>query len=188
MASLIRIVYISRSTFTPAVGTNDIEPNVARILAKSRVNNRKNGLVGVLYFGDGNFFQCLEGESSAVDTLYAKLQKDPRHKDLKMLSRKSIKRLSFVDWAMKFVPLEAQMNQLLKQHGHSSFDPYQFDAEMVRQVMLLLHGNQQVDDGVEDGPQFNHRHRVQHRLNVAALAMSAIALTLSATALAVALQ
>lgn len=188
MASLIRIVYISRSTFTPSSTGNDIEPNVARILAKSRINNRKNGLVGVLYFGDGCFFQCLEGESSAIDTLYAKLQQDPRHKDLKLLSRKSISKLSFIDWAMKYVPLESQMNQLLKQHGHQSFDPYKFDAEMVRQVMLLLHANQLADDGTEDGPRFNRSSRLQHRVNLAAVIMSGLALLLSAAALAVALH
>lgn len=188
MASLIRIVYISRSTFTPSSASTEIEPNVARILAKSRINNRKNGLVGVLYFGDGCFFQCLEGESSAIDTLYAKLQNDPRHKDLKLLSRKSINKLSFVDWAMKYVPLESQMNQLLKQHGFQSFDPYKFSTEMVRQVMLLLHANQQTDDDTEDGPQFNQRSRLQQRVNLATLVMSGLALALSMTALAVVLR
>lgn len=188
MASLIRIVYISRSTFMPSSVGSDIEPNVARILAKSRINNRKNGLVGVLYFGDGCFFQCLEGESSTIDTLYAKLQLDPRHKDLKLLSRKSINKLSFIDWAMKYVPLESQMKQLLKQHGYQSFDPYKFDAEMVRQVMLLLHANQLADDGTEDGPQFSRRNRVQQRVNLAAVIMSGTAMLLSAAALAVALH
>ncbi len=181
MASLVRIIYISRSTFAPVGTGGDIEPNVARILAKSRINNRNNGLVGVLYFGDGNFFQCLEGESTAIDTLYAKLQSDPRHKDLKLLSRKNIQKLSFSDWAMKYVPLESQMNQLLKQHGYQSFDPYKFDVEMVRQVMSLLHNNQQVDDGVEDGPQFNRRARTQQRMNLTAIIMSGLAMAMSAT-------
>ena len=48
MQTLIQIIYISRSTFTPSGLTMGIEPNVARILAKSRLNNRRNGLVGVL--------------------------------------------------------------------------------------------------------------------------------------------
>ena len=65
-----------------------IEPNVARILAKSRINNRRDGLVGVLYFGDSCFFQCLEGTESAVDALYARLQSDTRHTDIKLLSHK----------------------------------------------------------------------------------------------------
>ena len=95
MTNLIQLIYISRSTFAPTEISNIIEPNVARILLKSRVNNKKNGLVGVLYFGDGCFFQCLEGEAEAVDQLYETLLKDTRHKDLKVFSRKAIDTLTF---------------------------------------------------------------------------------------------
>ena len=41
MDNLIQLIYISRSTFAPAEPTNGIEPNVARILLKSRANNKK---------------------------------------------------------------------------------------------------------------------------------------------------
>ena len=115
-----------------------IEPNVARILAKSRINNRRDGLVGVLYFGDSCFFQCLEGTESAVDALYARLQSDTRHTDIKLLSHKRITALSYADWAMKFVPIEKEMNRLLKEGGYKSFDPYQFDEQMIRKTMALL--------------------------------------------------
>lgn len=115
-----------------------IEPNVARILAKSRINNRRDGLVGVLYFGDSCFFQCLEGAETAVDALYARLQSDTRHKDIKLLSRKTIAALAYSDWAMKFVPLEKEMNRLLKEGGYKTFDPYQFDDQMIRKTMALL--------------------------------------------------
>jgi len=139
MPSLIQIVYISRSTFVPDQATNGIEPNVARILMKSRTNNKNKGLVGVLYFGDGCFFQCLEGEEAVVDTLYETLLKDTRHKDLKIISRKKIDHLSFSNWAMKYVPLEAKMSKLLKSKGYESFNPYVFDAEMNAQVLDLLY-------------------------------------------------
>ncbi len=115
-----------------------IEPNVARILAKSRINNRRDGLVGVLYFGDSCFFQCLEGAEPAVDALYARLQADNRHTDIKLLSRKTITVLSYADWAMKFVPIEKEMNRLLIEGGYKSFDPYQFDDQMIRKTMALL--------------------------------------------------
>ncbi len=188
MASLTRIIYISRSTFNTSDTDGHIEPNVARILAKSRVNNRKNGLVGVLYFGDGCFFQCLEGETATVEALYAKLLNDPRHKDLKVLLRKSITKLSFTDWAMKYVPLETQMKKLLVENGYNSFDPYQFNAELIRQVIVLLHGNKEVDDGAIDGPQFNQQKRFTFRLNVSAIALSVIAILLSITTLAIVLN
>ena len=139
MDNLIQLIYISRSTFTPAEPTNGIEPNVARILLKSRANNKKNGLVGVLYFGDGCFFQCLEGEAEAVDTLYEKLLNDIRHKDLKILSRKSIDSLSFSNWSMKHVPLEDEMTKILNFQGLKTFDPYNFNAETTKKALGLLH-------------------------------------------------
>ena len=141
MTNLIQMIYISRSTFAPAEITNGIEPNVARILLKSRANNKKNGLVGVLYFGNGCFFQCLEGAAEAVDNLYETLLKDTRHKDLKVLSRKPIDVLSFSNWSMKHVPLEDEMTKLLKSQGLKTFDPYNFNAEMTKNAMELLHSS-----------------------------------------------
>lgn len=138
MDKLVQIIYVSRSSFIPTTNSGGIEPNVARILAKSRVNNRKNGLVGVLYFGDGCFFQCLEGKETEIDKLYSKLQLDPRHTDLKLISRKQINNLSFTNWAMKYVPLEANLNSELLASGYKTFDPYQFDAEMTAKVLKLL--------------------------------------------------
>ena len=139
MQNLIQIIYISRSTFESTESVNGIEPNVARILMKSRTNNREKGLVGVLYFGDGCFYQCLEGEAQVVDTLYAKLLEDDRHKDLKILSRKAISALSFSDWAMKYVPLESKMMSLLQLNGYKKFDPYLFNEDMTNSVLNLLH-------------------------------------------------
>lgn len=138
MKKLLQIIYISRSTFDSPELVNKIEPNVARILAKSRANNRKNGLVGVLYFGDGVFFQCLEGEEEAVNTLLAKLEVDHRHKDLKVISKKYIEQLSFGDWAMKFAPLDEQITQFLKENGFQSFDPYLFSGEIINKFLNLL--------------------------------------------------
>jgi hypothetical protein len=138
MQKLVQIIYISRSTFESTDAINKIEPNVVRILAKSRVNNRKNGLVGVLYFGDGAFFQCLEGDESAINTLFAKIENDPRHKDLKLISKKYISRLSFPDWAMKYAPLDEKMGKYLKDNGYQNFDPYAFTPEMTQNILSLL--------------------------------------------------
>ena len=146
METLVQIIYISRSTSVVSRPDNGMDPAVARILAKSRSNNRKNGLVGVLYFGDGCFFQCLEGEAAAVDTLYAKLEQDPRHKDLKIISRKSIAVQTFQDWSMKYVPVEQAMTRLLQSKGMSAFDPYQFDQATTQSVIeLLLHATEPVE-------------------------------------------
>lgn len=138
MQKLVQIIYISRSTFDSTDTVNKIEPNVVRILAKSRINNRKNGLVGVLYFGDGAFLQCLEGDENAIDTLFAKIEKDPRHKDVKLISRKYISVFSFPDWAMKYAPQDERMRQYMKDHGYDNFDPYVLTLEMTQNILGLL--------------------------------------------------
>ncbi len=138
MKELIQVVYISRSTFVRSENFKGIEPSVGRILLKSRTNNRRINVTGVLYFGDGCFFQCLEGEPASVDELLLKLEKDSRHHDITVLSRKLIKTRSFGDWEMKFVAIEESMTKLLESRGFQRFDPYRFDGPMVESVLNLL--------------------------------------------------
>jgi hypothetical protein len=155
MKKLLQIIYISRSTFESHDVTNKIEPNVARILAKSRMNNRVNGLVGVLYFGDGVFFQCLEGEEDAVNSLLTKLEVDNRHKDLKVISKKYIDNLSFGDWAMKFAPLDEQIKQFLKENNFQTFDPYLFSGEIINKFLNLLFNSHDVSSDLNQANSLN---------------------------------
>ena len=145
MSDLVRIVYVSRSAFTAMPAELGIEPSVARILAQSRINNARRGLVGALYFGDGCFFQCLEGRAEDVDRLYAALLRDSRHYDLQILVRRPIERTSFSTWAMKYVPLDAEMKSLLRDLGLSTFDPYRFDEAAVARVLDLLGRGRDLD-------------------------------------------
>lgn len=147
MTNLVRIIYVSRSTFVSASSARGIDPSVARILAKSRANNRNNGLVGVLYFGDGCFFQCLEGEESAVDALYQKLLADKRHTDLKLISRETIKQSSFDAWSMKYVPSEKNVWNVLREEGLNTFDPYRLSSAGIKKLLgVLLETSQAEED------------------------------------------
>lgn len=150
MKNLLQIVYISRSTFTSSDSHSKIEPNVARILGKSRINNRKNGLVGVLYFGDGIFFQCLEGEEGAVNQLMDKLALDPRHQDLRIVSKKYVDKLSFADWAMKFAPIDSKIAGFLRANGFQRFDPYAFSEEVTRKFLDELFYADDLKDVTDD--------------------------------------
>jgi hypothetical protein len=188
MQKLVQIIYISRSTFETTDAINKIEPNVVRILAKSRTNNRKNGLVGVLYFGDGAFFQCLEGDEDAINNLFAKIEKDPRHKDVRLISKKHISRLSFPDWAMKYAPLDEKMGKYLRENGHQHFDPYAFAPEMIQKILSLLIDAYDPTLEIESSSQnpalqTEAKSSKAKNLNVLALFLSIIACALSAAAL-----
>lgn len=124
MSELIRLVYASRSTSAPGSTHQGLDSAVARILAKSRRNNAKLGIVGGLLFGDGCFLQCLEGGEREVDALYEKIRTDPRHRDVTILSRTGIARCSFTAWSMKYAPGEEPLRRLLQTLKTVRFDPY----------------------------------------------------------------
>lgn len=139
MSNLMRITYVSRSTFKPFNANLGIEPHVARILSESRRNNMGRHLVGVLYYGNGCFFQCLEGEKEDIDRLYASLEHDPRHRDLKILSQHPIEQITFFDWSMKYVSVDPEVQALLKKYNMPKFDPYQFDAQLIQEMVDIFH-------------------------------------------------
>jgi hypothetical protein len=162
MSDLIRILYISRATFEassgmaarPAGDTPALEqlaPEIRQILTQSRSNNLRAGLVGMLYFDDGHFFQCIEGERGQVEALYRKLAKDSRHQDLKLLMSHRIPRLSFPDWGMKYVPVDGHARQLLEQHGFDRFDPYRFDHHLLERMLHLMQGMADPTEVVTEG-------------------------------------
>lgn len=138
MSNLIRLVYVSRANFQQAGGSGAIEPTVARILMQSRRNNPRKKIGGVLYYGDGCFFQCLEGQSDVVNELVAKIMQDERHSNVQILKVSPITQRQFNNWSMKYIPLESDISALLKRHHLDSFDPYQFSDEIIDDLVQLF--------------------------------------------------
>lgn len=136
--ALIRLVYASEATFEAQPDEQGIEPHVGRILMASRRNNPNFGLVGGLYYGDGYFFQCLEGESDRVHDLYNRIRDDDRHHKVTLLFEEPIDEYGFEDWSMKYVPLDSAVASFLKQRGLKGFDPFAFEAATTRAMVDLM--------------------------------------------------
>jgi hypothetical protein len=79
-----------------------IASQVREILATARRVNAERGVTGVLLFSDHCFAQVLEGPPDAVATVYAAIQRDPRHRDLVVLHDHPVNRRSFGAWSMGF--------------------------------------------------------------------------------------
>jgi Sensors of blue-light using FAD len=137
-SALSRLVYASRARLENGADANAVNADLARILMQSRKNNPTHQLVGALYYSDGCFFQVLEGPSAAVEQLYERLHQDPRHYDLKVLSRSAVPQLAFSRWSMKFVPRASQVRDLLARHKLERFDPYGFAPNVLTEVVSLL--------------------------------------------------
>lgn len=67
--------------------------------------NPKLGITGVIAFDGRKIIQILEGPANAVDTLYDKIRRDPRHQGVVELSRTEIERPSFAEWGMTRRPV-----------------------------------------------------------------------------------
>jgi hypothetical protein len=92
---LTRIVYLSEA---------------AKLLSHSKLQamvdeyskrNHAQGISGLLLHSGGNFMQVLEGEEMVISTLYAKIAKDPRHKNVRTLLHRATDRRLFEDWGMQ---------------------------------------------------------------------------------------
>lgn len=93
---MISIVYVSaaRHAFTPA--------ELEALLEKSRANNRRDGVSGVLLYRDGDFLQVLEGPEAAVRRTYERIARDQRHGGVIVLDESEISQRNFGDWSMGF--------------------------------------------------------------------------------------
>ncbi|NVJ49608.1 MAG: BLUF domain-containing protein [Gammaproteobacteria bacterium] len=135
-ANLIRITYASTATFKTDI-EGGIESEVARILLQSRRNNSKIAVGGVLHYGEGYFFQCLEGEESKVTETLQRIAQDSRHRDIKVLTKSPIQRRLFTDWSMKYLALEKNLMAVMEQHGLDNFNPYEFSAPLIDELLKV---------------------------------------------------
>ncbi len=113
MPHLYRVLYCSRNRLsgTPATYAAEIEA----ILAKSRVNNARDGITGGLLFNDGCFAQVLEGPADAVEAAFERIQCDDRHGDVMMIETGPVPARDFPHWSMAFNGQANQANPLAKQ-------------------------------------------------------------------------
>jgi len=58
---------------------------VRRICEQSRANNLRDGITGLLVFDGHAFCQFVEGGERVMAALLARLQRDPRHRNMRLL-------------------------------------------------------------------------------------------------------
>lgn len=136
--SLMRLAYASEATFEAQPVDKGVEPHVARILMTSRLHNGQSELVGGLYYGNGQFFQYLEGEEGEVLKTYRRIQNDRRHRNIITLIEEPLEGRTFSSWSMKYVPLSKDVHQFLENHGLENFNPASFSARQCEEMIELI--------------------------------------------------
>ncbi|MDP9109201.1 MAG: BLUF domain-containing protein [Pseudomonadota bacterium] len=116
---LVRLLYASRSVAGNAAET------VNSIMAQARVHNPPQGLPGILCFSGDLYIQVLEGGREAVNALYARILRDPRHTHVQILHFEEITERRFGGWTMGQVNLsKLNTSVLLKYSELPELNPF----------------------------------------------------------------
>ncbi len=138
MPDLLRLVYASKANFDTSVAEGEKNPALSEILTQCRRNNEPKNICGVLCYGDGFFFQCLEGDRSAVEGLYDRLLNDGRHRDITLLSKRAVPQRMFRQWSMKFMNVDSKIRRMLQIENLDEFQPHSFSDLMVERLLVEL--------------------------------------------------
>ena len=132
---MYQFCYASKSTSSKV----DLLEDLTNILKEARDFNHRYQVTGVLYFADGYFFQCLEGECLTLKSLLLeRLNKDPRHHNIKLFETKEIEYPSFPDWSMKYISKRSQIQQFCQDMGFNDFNPFAFQQHHVDALLEKL--------------------------------------------------
>ena len=96
MPQLIELTYVSE----PAQNMSFL--GLMRLLYHSYSNNQALGITGALIYENNKFGQVIEGPEDDIDALWLKIQKDGRHKNVRLIEAKPITERSFSKWTMVF--------------------------------------------------------------------------------------
>ena len=93
---LISVSYISKATQDMGVLA------LMRLTDQASQLNQQLDLSGVLFYENQHFGQILEGPRAEVMKIWEKIQRDPRHQQVRLLKMEEIKERSFTAWSMRF--------------------------------------------------------------------------------------
>jgi hypothetical protein len=82
-----------------------------QILADARTGNQARDVTGALVYVDGVFFQILEGEKDVLRNLMASIERDARHRAVKVFYEAEVDVRAFESWRMAYLsPTAEQMS------------------------------------------------------------------------------
>ena len=73
---------------------------LAGILVGARRNNTRDGITGALICRHDLYLQLIEGADAAIDALYARIARDDRHDNVRLLLSDTVDQRMFPEWAM----------------------------------------------------------------------------------------
>ncbi len=139
--TIYQLVYCSRNTISDCQ-VADVDAEILRILDTSRRNNADDKVTGALLFSAGSFAQVLEGPLPAVERVFERIQRDPRHADVVVLHVLRSRRRDFADWSMAYAGTLATPGEGSSTLSQALALPGQAGAEAVLAMLRDLVGRE----------------------------------------------
>ena len=131
--NIVRLIYASR------LKKKLDHAAVEKIADVSRRNNKKLGVTGALCSSPRGFLQILEGPPAAVNDLYNRIVRDPRHADVTLLEYVKVPFREFENWSMAYVRTDEIAQALLHKYStHRVFDPFTMGPVQARVFLLAI--------------------------------------------------
>ncbi|MCC9645005.1 BLUF domain-containing protein [Rhodopirellula sp. JC740] len=92
-----------------------------RIRRESQSNNKRDGLTGILVFGEGEFMQILEGTRNAISSAFSRISSDPMHSNIMLIHFSECSERLFGDWAMRHLTIRTEV--LEQMTNFQEFEP-----------------------------------------------------------------
>ena len=79
---------------------------LATLLERSRINNERDGITGMMLYRDGLFIQALEGPAGPVRNLMGRIRNDSRISSCDIIDESDSDERIFSEWRMAFRNLD----------------------------------------------------------------------------------
>lgn len=155
---LIQLCYASRRVERQS----DLLEDLSDILAQARAFNEAHQIFGVLYYAEGKYFQCLEGDQANLEALFSSICKDPRHSDVVRFEDRAIEHIHFARWSMKYVNQHGKIHKFFEKQGLDAFLPEQLDTTTMYTFLDVLLKVSEADEksiNQKDGRKKGLNHR-----------------------------
>jgi len=126
---MIQMSYISSASQPMSTG------QLLALLQQCLRHNADDGITGMLLYGNDTFVQTLEGDEKTVESLYHKIESDPRHSHIRILQRKTIGDRQYSDWSMGFRRISEK--ELEKIEGLSDFTEKDFNFDYLTEHPVI---------------------------------------------------
>jgi Sensors of blue-light using FAD len=100
------VTHLIHCIYASTAESNFNESDIPALLTRARAANAERAITGVLLYIDGGFFQVLEGDAGAIDEVYSRILRDPRHSRITLIIREPIAARNFSEWTMGFCTVD----------------------------------------------------------------------------------